>query len=182
MDMQHNEKLFFIYDKLMTKEEQQKADINLNFVAFGIMNGIIKRVTTRRDPLMKIMMKRIFAVPQNGTSLLFGGIFSLANYERDIYKLHTYYHNSILVLGETIKEDLFDSIESGIRPIKFHSLEDIKTCNYEIGNEIVCSTFIGNQANKRIRHNTKMSEYSMPSMDKSSYIQMIKERQNEVKE
>ena len=46
----------------------------------------------------------------------------------------------------------------------------------------MCNTFIGNQFNKRIGFNSKEKRYIMPSMDKTSYIQMIKERQSEVKE
>ena len=183
MNMRYNGKLLFLYDKLMTKQEQKKLGIDLEFLAFGIMHGKLRKIVVRRDPIQKIKKDKIFAIPNNGSNIIFGGIFYLENYDRDSYKLHSYYHNSIPIVGETIREDLYDFIEVAVSPIKFSSFDDLKICNYDsLGNEIMCDTFIGNQFNKRVGFNSKEKRYIMPSMDKTSYIQMIKERQNEVKE
>lgn len=183
MSMRYNGRLLFLYDKLMTKQEQKKLGIDLEFLAFGIMHGKLRKIVVRRDPIQKIKKDKIFAIPNNGSNIIFGGIFYLENYDRDSYKLHSYYHNSIPIVGETIREDLYDFIEVAVSPIKFRSFDDLKICNYDdLGNEIMCDTFIGNQFNKRVRFNSKEKRYIMPSMDKTSYIQMIKERQNEVKE
>ena len=174
--------LFFIYDKLMTKDEQKVSNIEMEFISFGLINAKMSRVTTRYDPSNKIILKRIFATPINGIHVVFGGIFLLKNYERDVYKIHTYYDNSMMFLGNTMKEDLYDFVEIAVTPIKFNSIDDIKTCNYKIGNDVMCGTFIGNQANERISYNIKQKLYRMPAMDKESYIQLIKEIKNEVKE
>lgn len=166
----------------MTKGEQQKVNIPMKLVGFGIMSGKLRSVTVRREIETPYQGKkeRLFAIPEGGTRLIFGGIFEI-DYEKYAWNLHSYFHNSIPFINKTITEDLFDIVDVGIRPIKFKSFNDIKLCNYEVGNEVMCLTFIGNQANRRIQFNSRNKEYKRPGIDKENFIQMIKDKQEEYK-
>lgn len=180
------DKLIFLYDELMIKELQEFLNIPTTFITYGQMNGWLYWVKTLKHLMGRKhdIKKRLFAIPKNTTRVIYGGIFLIKNWEFQCKKVHAFYHNSIPNNGATLKEDLYDIVEIGIRPIKFKRLTDLENSRYEVGNEIMCSTFIGNIGNPLILRNSHRKYYIVGKLDKNSFIQMVKdnnERKGETK-
>lgn len=177
--MQH--KLVFLYDKLMTSSEREKILLKADFLAYGQMQAKMFWMITRRVSNKNYYKntRRIFAIPKDTTKVIYGGIFSIPDWEVQSKKLCAYYYNSSAVCGHTLKEDMFELVECAVKPIKFSKLSDLVTCKYDAGNEIMCNVFIGNVANERVYYNsTNEKYYGEKRIDKNSFIKMIKEKNN----
>ena len=166
------QQLIFIYDGLMTRHEQIKAEIGLTFVSFAQVYGKLYRINDGKR-------MRIFCVPSKGVStrLVYGGLFLVDDYEIDKLKLFAYYNNSYQYTHQTLSSDLFDFVTIPVTPIKFDSLSSIEQNTYTKGIPIDCSCFIGNPLHKRIQFNITKSYYKVP-IDRDNFITMIKENVN----
>lgn len=178
-----SDKFLFLYDKLMTAAERKKIKLNAEFIACGQMHGKMRWVVTRRISNKNAYKntRRIFAIPKDTTKVIYGGIFLVKEWEFERQKVHAYYHNSIPNCGHTLREDLYDFAEVGVRPIKFQQLKDLKTGRYKIGEELICGAFVGNLANGRMNYNNiNEPYYSEKRIDKENFITMITEVKHEL--
>lgn len=173
-------KLIFLYDKLMTEEEQEKLLLPIQFISFGVMKGTLYEVVIRRIQFGRkaIRTLRTFASEkESSTKHLFGGIFLVRDWQMQKQKIFGYYYNNSAYNKKTLPEDLFDFKEVKVNPIKFKSLKDLEKSKYEVGKEIECGVFVGNKNNKRISTNTKTSYYyKKGQVDKENFIKLIKEK------
>jgi hypothetical protein len=159
----------------MTKQEQEKIELNLQFIACGQMRGNMYWV---RDPRKQY----IFAVNRERTSkVVYGGIFLMKDYDLHKHKIHAYYNNSMVYSGETLDVNLYDFTDVLVRPIKISSISDVITNRYSIGKEIECGCFVGNKSNRRMNYNSTKGKryYKVKRIDKENFIQMIKDRKGE---
>ena len=158
----------------MTKHEQECANLDLEFIAFGQISAKMYWMTDTKR-------KRIFATnpPIKTTSLIYGGIFLLKDYEHNRYKLHTYYNNSIPYTDCILIEDLYEMRNVNVVPISFGSLKDLESGKYKKGNSIECFSFFGNPVNKQIQYNTARRYYKLKGVDGDSFIKLIREKVNE---
>lgn len=166
--------LLFLYDKLMTKHEQECANLDLEFIAFG-------QISAKMYWLNDTKRKRVFAMvpPIKTTSLVYGGIFLLKDYEHNRYKLHAYYNNSMPYTDCTLIEDLYEMRTVNVIPISFGSLKDLESGKYKKGNPVECFAFFGNPVNKQIQYNAARRYYKLKGVDKDSFIKLIREQVNE---
>lgn len=164
------DKLLFIYDNLMTKDEQELTELPLEFISLGQMKGKLRWVNDTKK-------RRLFAIPNKGisTKVIFGAIFLLKEYEHNMHKLHGYYHNSIPLTSHTLSEDLYQPSKTKIRLIRTASIKFLADGDYEVGPEVECDVFIGNVNNKRIQNSLKKRYYEHRNIHAPSYLQMIKE-------
>jgi len=167
------DKLLFIYDNLMTVDEQVLAEIPLEFLSLGQMQGRLRWFNDTKK-------RRLFAVPNNGysTKVIYGGIFLLKEYEHFMHKLHSYYHNSFPYTNRTIREDMYVLTPVSVRPLKISSLSGLAKGEYEVGEAIMCETFIGNTMNPQIKNSMKKRYYEHKNIYAPSYLQMVKENYN----
>lgn len=167
-----NTKLMFIYDKMMTKEEQTIGNLNLKFLSYGCIKGKSCWIRDRA-------LKRIYIVPPKGltTKMVYGGIFAIQDYEENKHKLFSYYSSTSAYTGEESKWDIFAMRQMNVTPIKFNTIKDIKNCTFTTGVPIECSCFIGNPLNARIKYNSERYRYyKVPGIDIKNFIKLIKER------
>jgi len=164
------DKLLFIYDDLMTGEEQAMTKIPLVFLSFGQMQGRMRFINDTKK-------RRYFVTPNYGrsTKVVFGGIFLLKDYEFYEHKLHSYYNNSLPYAGKTMKEDLYDFAVVKARQISMTSLKNLADGRYEVGNVIECFTFVGNQENSRIQHSMSKRYYKCRNICKIPFVKMVEE-------
>lgn len=167
----------------MTKEVQDKYSIPLEFISFGMLNAKAYWVASYMKNYMKkeTHTERRFVIPSNTIEVVYGGIFLLKDAEFHEKKLNAYYHNSRSFGGNTLRTDLYDYAECAVKPIKFMSLNDLKTYKYDVGEEIMCGVYVGNMSNKRVRYNVEHRPYyKSPKVDKESFITMINERRKKL--
>ena len=166
-------KLLFIYDRLMTQQEQQIAKLidDMKFISFGCSRGKSYWIRVGNK-------KRTFFIPQTKitTKQLYGGIYLLNNYENNKYKLHSYYNNMYPYLNKNTTHDLYILGTTTVTPIKFNSLKELEQCKFARGRPIQCSSFIGNSSNTNITHNMKNYRYyGIRGTDTKEFLQLVKE-------
>lgn len=165
-------KILFLYDKLMTKEEQTKIGIDLDFIGYGVTNAKLYFFNDDKK-------KRLFINPVKGGSieLVYGGIYKLDNYEINKHKLHSYYNNSIPFTGFSFREDIYVPEDIKVEPIIFYSLEEIEKCTYQKLDSIECFCFVGNLQNKKIQHSLSRGKYYRRfSVDARNFIKLVGEK------
>lgn len=162
-------KLLFLYDKLMTRQEQSFANLNLKFISYATVHGKLIWVNDTKR-------KRTIIIPSTTTSsLVYGGLFICEDYNVDKYKLHAYYNNSIPYIGNTALEDIYDLSTNTAIPILFKNIKDIEKNKYEKGTPVECSSFVANFLNSDVNYALSKQYHKMKGVDAKYYIQMIKE-------
>lgn len=160
--------LVFIYDKLQTKEEQEKAGLKLHPVMFG-------QTQAKQFFVNDSKQKRTFIIPSKKNSFIYGVIYLVQDYEEQKHKLHSYYYNSKPFTEQEMKEDLYSFKKIKVTPISFGSLKDIEHCTYDKGEELDCYCFVGNLNNKKIKHSVEKRYYRINKLFNKSFIEMISE-------
>lgn len=168
--MKNSNKIIFLYDELMTKEYQQIMRIPIKLLSVGLVNAKLYFYNDTKT-------KRKFIIPnkKKASSVVFGGIFLLKNY--DEYKLHIHsFYNNEAMLWKPYKEDsyIFSKIE--VTPIKAKSYEDLLKSNIEYLDRIQCEAFIGNEQNEKIKNSITHRYYKMGVMDTQNFKTLLKER------
>lgn len=164
------DELFFIYDKLLTKKEQKKIHLDLQFISFAQMQGKMYWMTDSKK-------RWIFAVPQDTSKVIYGAIFLLKDYDLHKHRIHAYYNNSIGSYGKTLKENTYDLSTVYVRPIKIPSLSSLTTGRYQIGEKIECKCFVGNLQNERMNFNSNRQRYyGVQRIDKESFLTLVEEQ------
>jgi hypothetical protein len=163
-------KLLFLYDNLMTKEEQLKVNLELEFICAAQINSKMYWMNDGKR-------RRYFIILPTGqtTNLTYGGIFVLKDYEHNKHKLHSYYNNSIPFTSSTMREDLFDMKKGRVTPIRFDSITSIESNQYLKGESVECSFFVGNPSNSRIQYNSNKYYYRTKGVEVISFLKMVKE-------
>lgn len=164
------DELFFIYDKLLTKQERDKIHLDLQFISLAQMQGKMYWYTDSKK-------KWIFAVPQDTSKVIYGGLFLMKDYDLHKHRIHAYYNNSIGSSGKTFIENTYDLSNVQVRPIKISSLSDLLTGRYKVGDGVDCKCFVGNLQNNRMNFNSKRQRYyGTQRIDKESFITLIEEQ------
>lgn len=164
-------KLLFLYDKLMTKAEQKKLGVEIQFICYGVVSAKLYFFNDDKK-------KRLFIDPVKGgsTELVYGGIFEVKEYSIYEHKLHSYYNSSVPFTGFSFQEDMFIPETIRVKPIIFSSLKEIEKCTYQRLQDIECFVFVGNLQNKKIRWSVKRGKYyRVHSVDANSFVKMIGE-------
>lgn len=171
--MQYNKssKLIFLYDDLMVKEQQEIMRLPLKFVSLGLLNGRLYFCNDGKK-------KRKFAIPNHkkASSVVFGGLFLLEDYEDYKLHIHSFYSSSTAMLGNPHKEDLYIFSPSVVTPIKATSYESLLRSDIEYLDRLTCEAFIGNPYNEKIQHCMSKRYYRMGVMDKENFKTLLKER------
>jgi len=163
--------LVFIYDELLRKSEQEILSLGLRFICFGTVKAQLMFLNDNKK-------KRLFIVPNTGksTTVTYGALFELTDFESDKYKLYSYYNSLIPFVGSPMKEDVYVPKELQVTPIKFKNLKDIESLNYLKGKPVTAMTFIGNPENQLIQYNCKRKYYyKVNSVNSQGFIQCIKD-------
>lgn len=168
------DKLLFIYDKLMTADEQSLINVPLRLVSFAQMQARMYQVNDTKK-------KRLLAFPKPGvsTKVVYGGLFLLRDFEFHQHKLHSYYYSCTPFTGIEAVEDMFVMKDVTVRPIRFQNLASLAASNYEVGECVSCAAFVGNARNKKIQNSLKKKYWTAKNIDKGSFIKMVKESQGE---
>ena len=165
-------KLLFLYDKLMTEDEQKKLRLDLDFVGYGEVNAKLYFFNDDKK-------KRLFINPVKGgsTELVYGGIFRLDDYSVNQHKLHSYYNSSVPFAGYSFREDIFVPQIIEVKPIIFSDLRDIEKCIYGRLKSIECLSFVGNLQNKKIKNSISRGRYyRVHSVDARNFIKLVGEK------
>lgn len=163
----------FLCDALITKCEQDRLNLNLEFVSYALTHGTMFRVY---DGIKQRYMYVPPSIGSRKTSLVYGGIFIINDYELNKVALHSYYNNSMPFMGKTIQEDLYDLKKITCTPIKINTLLDIQNRTYKQGDSVECYSFIGNMQNKKVSSNIKKHYCRVSSgLDIKNQILLAKE-------
>ena len=164
-------KLFFLYDKLITNQEQTNSRLPFEFVSFAQLNSKMYWLSDGKR-------RRVFTVPPKRmtTNLIYGGLFVLKDYEHNRHKLHSYYNNSMPYTGGTMIEDLYDLVNVRVTPIKFSSLKNIVDNVYVKGEAVECSSFFGNLVNKDVCYCASKPYHRQKGVDMNNFIRLIKDQ------
>lgn len=163
-------KIIFLYDELMTFRERQLSNLlQMKLLTYAQMHGKLYWFNDGKK-------KRIFAMPvkSKSTKVVFGALFEVKDYELLKHKLHSYYYDASVFVGEPTQNDLYTLTSTIAYPIKFDSLSGLQRQRYTKGSPIECEFFAGNLQNKLINKNhTKYHKLS--GVDVDSFVTLIKE-------
>lgn len=165
-----SDRIIFLYDELMTKEYQEIMRLPVKFLSLGIVNAKLYYYNDTKR-------KRKFIIPnqKQSSSVVFGAIYLLQNY--DEYKLHIHsFYNNEAILENYFKEDCFKFSPIQVTPIKAKTYDDLLRNNIEYLDKLSCDAFIGNLQNSKIDKSVKHRYYKMGVMDTTSFKQLLKER------
>lgn len=167
--MKNTDRIIFLYDELMTKEYQEIIRLPLTFLSLGLFRGKLYFFNDSKRI-------RKFIIPKdNSTSVVFGGLFLLKDYEDYKLHLHSFYNSSSALLDKPHKEDNFIFSPLNITPIKAPSYGDLLRSNIEYLPEMPCEGFIGNVQNEKIQRSIKKRYYKMGVMDTESFKTLLSE-------
>lgn len=168
--MKNTDRIIFLYDELMTNEYQEIMRLPLTFLSLGLVHGKLYFFNDSKRT-------RKFIIPKdNSTSIVFGGLFVLKDYEDYKLHLHSFYNSSSALLDKSLKEDNFIFSPLKIYPIKATSYDDLLKSNIEYLEAISCEGFIGNIENEKIKKSLKYQYYKLGVMDKENFKTLLKER------
>lgn len=170
MNIGKSDKLIFLYDELMTKEYQEVLRLPLKLVSLGLINAKLYFYNDTKQ-------RRKFIIPneKQSSSIVFGGLFLLENYNE--YKLHIHsFYNNEAILEASFIEDFYKLSPVQVTPIKAKTYEDLLRSNIEYLDRLECEAFIGNLNNKKILHSITHRHYKMGAMDTQNFKQLLKER------
>lgn len=171
--MQYNktDKLIFLYDDLMVKEQQEIMRLPLKFISLGLINAKLYFCNDGKK-------KRKFIIPnyKEASSVVFGGLFLLKDYQEYKLHIHSFYSSTSAMLDAPHKEDLYVISPCVITPIKAISYDSLLRSDIEYLDRLPCETFIGNQNNEKIQHCMSKRHYRMGVMDKENFKTLLKER------
>ena len=160
----------------MVRAEQIKMNTGLEFVSYGLTQGTMFKVY---DSIKQRYMYVPPSAKSRRTSLVYGGIFVINDYELCKVGLHSYYNNSMPFMGKTIHEDLYDLKNIQCTPIKVTTLMDIQNRTYKQGERMECLSFIGNTQNVKVSGNMKKYYCRVPSgLDLKNILLLSKEINN----
>lgn len=170
MKIGKSDKLIFLYDELMTKEYQEVLRLPLKLVSLGLINAKLYFYNDTKQ-------RRKFIIPneKQSSSIVFGGLFLLENYNEYKFHIHSFYNNEA-ILETSFIEDFYKLSPVQVTPIKAKTYEDLLRSNIEYLDRLECETFIGNLNNKKIIHSITHRHYKMGAMDTQNFKQLLKER------
>ena len=170
MNIGKSDKLIFLYDELMTKEYQEVLRLPLKLVSLGLINA---KLYFYNDT--KIRRKFIIPNEKQSSSIVFGGLFLLKDYNEYKFHIHSFYNNEAM-LETSFIEDFYVLSRVQVTPIKAKTYEDLLRSNIEYLDRLECEAFIGNLNNKKILHSITHRHYKMGAMDTQNFKQLLKER------
>lgn len=170
MKIGKSDKLIFLYDELMTKEYQEVLRLPLKLVSLGLINAKLYFYNDTKR-------RRKFIIPneKQSSSIVFGGLFLLKNYDEYKFHIHSFYNNEAILEASFI-EDFYKLSPVQVTPIKAKTYEDLLKSNIEYLDRLECEAFIGNLNNKKILHSITHRHYKMGAMDTQNFKQLLKER------
>lgn len=170
MKIGKSDKLIFLYDELMTKEYQEILRLPLKLVSLGLINAKLYFYNDTKQ-------RRKFIIPneKQSSSIVFGGLFLLENYNEYKFHIHSFYNNEA-ILETSYIEDFYKLSPVQVTPIKAKTYEDLLRSNIEYLDRLECEAFIGNLNNKKIIHSITHRHYKMGAMDTQNFKQLLKER------
>ena len=165
------DRLIFLYDDLMTHEQQEIMRLPLTFLSLGLLNARLYFCNDGKR-------KRKFAIPnqKSSSAVIFGGIFVLDDYDDYKLHIHSFYNSSSAMLGCPHQEDLYIFSPCLVTPIKAKSYDSLLKSDIEYLNKLPCEAFIGNTSNEKIQHCMSKKYYRMGFMDTNSFKTLLKER------
>ena len=101
MNIGKSDKLIFLYDELMTKEYQEILRLPLKLVSLGLINA---KLYFYNDT--KIRRKFIIPNEKQSSSVVFGGLFLLKDYNEYKFHIHSFYNNEAM-LETSFVEDFY---------------------------------------------------------------------------
>ena len=127
--------ILFLYDKLMTKEEQAKLKINFKFISFAQLNCKMYYFYNG-----KIKVPFAYIDSKNTTNQIYGGLFYINNEEfyNKNFSLFSYYYNSSVFTGKNDVNNLFIMEKVTVSQIKFKSLTELQNQRHKISEPLEC--------------------------------------------
>lgn len=170
MNIGKSDKLIFLYDELMTKEYQEVLRLPLKLVSLGLINAKLYFYNDTKQ-------RRKFIIPneKQSSSIVFGGLFLLKDYNEYKFHIHSFYNNEAM-LETSFIEDFYVLSRVQVTPIKAKTYKDLLRSNIEYLDRLECEAFIGNLNNKKILHSITHRHYKMGAMDTTNFKQLLKER------
>ena len=169
------DRFIFVYDALLTKAEQEKIGVPMEFVSLAQINAKRYRMRMRK----KGTYKHFILLPNNMLlNVVYGAIFLIRNYHHHRHKLCAYYHNSKPYTGNTLDSDYFDEVKASVTPIKINSIWQLEKGDYVRGDKVEATVFVGNKNCDYVMTHTHYHN-RQKNVDRNNFIKMIKEQQGE---
>ena len=170
-------KLVFLYDKLMTKKEQELVRLPIKFLSYGYIRAKMYWVNDGKR-------RRYFCVaPEpkphvaHRNTHVYGGLFVINDFEEYQQAFYSYYNSSIPYTGNIMQEDLYVPSTFDATPIRFRTMEEFELCKYERLGSASALVFLGNKENEKIKHSLARKYYRHTTgIDVPNFLQMIKEQ------
>ena len=144
-------KLLFLYNNILSPQLQHELKIPLHFISFAYIPGKLYTHFRSSD---------VFAVTSSdfwGNRLVYGGIFTLDDFDFHIRSLDGYHVCSQSTLLRNHKFDLHHRSITSATPIKFQSLDSFSRLKYSEGEIVDVQCYLGNQQNKKIANKLNAS-------------------------
>ena len=167
--------LIFIYDKLLTKDEQNLLGLDMEFICYAKARAnLYYRFESKQ--------KQTFIIPNRTkkTGMVFGAVFYINEEGEPDFKLSAYYNNSEYFTGIKTQNDTYIREWIKIKQIRITALNDINKQSYIEGNETDVIVYAGNLNNKLIQKSVKKGKtYRMNPVDAKYFKILFNERRKE---
>lgn len=165
--------LVFIYDGLMTHEEQERIKLVLNFVGFAYITDY-KLFTYRKSV---VAMHQDDAKGYHQNDKVFGSVYEVPQFSYNALMLDGYYYCSMARIGVNSKHDMRMRKKVACHLFEIDTLDELVCHKYNVIATTRAWVYLGNPLDYKLKRHIDYGRYRLlDGIDKHTYNKLLIER------